>query len=327
MKQEDFNITWHTFTDHLREMLHDMRTLNELTDVTLVSEDKKHFKAHKVVLSACSPVFKSIISENVLTSPLIYLRGIQSDEIETILQFIYLGEATLYQDRMKEFLKVAQSLEIKEINTNIEDTKVENTEDFEQDIDLQGEDSEPKKESKVIKPEASKVSCNECGLKYSKTSHLNRHVRAIHEGLQYTCEQCDFMTKRTEKLQQHVKSVHEGVKYQCDQCSYEANQMGSLKHHIKSTHEGVKFTCDKCSFKAKSVQALQYHIKAFHKDGKYNCDQENCTDKFASKSALNQHAKIIHEGFKYSCDQCDFESSSPIELHKHVTTIHMEAKQ
>merc|ERR1712189_13137 len=152
--------------DHLKEMLHDMMSSNELTDLTLVSEDKKHFKAHKVVLSASSPVFKSIISENVLTSPLIYLRGIQSDEIETILQFIYLGEATLYQDRMKEFLKVAQSLEIKEINnTNIEDTKVEDTEEFEQDVDLQVEASEPKKESKVIKQEASKVSCNECGLK------------------------------------------------------------------------------------------------------------------------------------------------------------------
>ena len=94
MNQKKFNLTWYTYTDHLREMLHDMMSSNEMTDVTLVSEDKKKFKAHKVVLSASSSVFKSIISDTILSSPFIYLRGIQSFEIESILQFIYLGEAT-----------------------------------------------------------------------------------------------------------------------------------------------------------------------------------------------------------------------------------------
>ena len=44
MKSEKFNLKWHTFTDHLREMLWNMMSTNELTDVTLVSEDKKQFK-------------------------------------------------------------------------------------------------------------------------------------------------------------------------------------------------------------------------------------------------------------------------------------------
>merc|ERR1712029_475604 len=116
MSQEKFDLTWQTYTDHLREMLNDMMSSNELTDVTLVSEDKKRFKAHKVVLSASSSVFKSIISDNIVSSPTIYLRGIQSDEIESILQFIYLGEAKFYQERMNEFFNVAKSLDIKEIS-------------------------------------------------------------------------------------------------------------------------------------------------------------------------------------------------------------------
>ena len=40
-------------------MLHEMMKSNELTDVTLVCDDKKQFKAHKIVLSACSTVFKN----------------------------------------------------------------------------------------------------------------------------------------------------------------------------------------------------------------------------------------------------------------------------
>ena len=130
MNQEKFNLTWHTYTDHLRDMLHDMMTSNALTDVTLVSEDKKQFKAHKVVLSASSSVFKSIISENHSTNPVIYLRDILSYEIKSILQFIYLGKATFYQERMNEFLKVAKSLEIKEISSDIGSFENEQIEDI-----------------------------------------------------------------------------------------------------------------------------------------------------------------------------------------------------
>ena len=57
-------------------------------DVTLVSDDQTQFKAHKIVLSACSPVFKKIIDSNPSQHPLIYLRGVQSYEVESILQFM-----------------------------------------------------------------------------------------------------------------------------------------------------------------------------------------------------------------------------------------------
>ena len=85
MNQEKFDLTWHTYTNHLREMLRNMMSTNELADVTIVSEDKKHFKAHKVVLSACSPVFKSIFGDSIMSNSIIYLRGIQSLETESIL--------------------------------------------------------------------------------------------------------------------------------------------------------------------------------------------------------------------------------------------------
>ena len=109
---DKFNLSWDTYSNHLKEMIHDMYEKNEYTDVTLVSEDRKQFKAHRLVLSSCSPLFKSIISESKNPSPFIYLRGIQSCEIESILHFLYLGQATIYNERMNEFLNVAKSLEL-----------------------------------------------------------------------------------------------------------------------------------------------------------------------------------------------------------------------
>ena len=68
----------------------------DFSDVTLVTEDKKHIKANNNVLSLCSPVFKDILKKEKNSNQIIYLRGIQYSEIESIMQFIYLGEATFY---------------------------------------------------------------------------------------------------------------------------------------------------------------------------------------------------------------------------------------
>ena len=76
MHKEKYNINWHTYSDHLKEMLHEMMKSNELADVTLVCDDKKQFKAHKIVLSACSSVFRRITKDLPKNGSVIYLRGI-----------------------------------------------------------------------------------------------------------------------------------------------------------------------------------------------------------------------------------------------------------
>ena len=116
MATEQFNLNWHTYTDHLKELMQCLLESSKSSDVTLVCDDKIKFKAHKFVLIACSPLFQSIIDDlpNKGDS-VIYLRGVHSQDMKSILQFMYLGQATFYQDRMNEFISVARSLEIKEI--------------------------------------------------------------------------------------------------------------------------------------------------------------------------------------------------------------------
>ena len=101
--------------------MREMMTSDDFTDVTLVTDDKKTIKAHRNILSACSPVFKNILQMEInKIHPVIYLRGIQYSEIESILQFIYLGEAKFYEERMNEFLSVSKNLEIQELSKDVE---------------------------------------------------------------------------------------------------------------------------------------------------------------------------------------------------------------
>ena len=107
---------------------------SEFADVTLITDDKQQIRAHRNILSAASPVFKSILQiDSYNTNPIIYLRGIQHSELESIMQFIYLGEAKFYEERMSEFLKVSKNLEIKELSTGIE-MNDQKTETHENDV-------------------------------------------------------------------------------------------------------------------------------------------------------------------------------------------------
>ena len=113
MDQEKYSLTWHTYSHHLKSMMKELMMNEDLADVTLVTEDKKQIKANINILSACSPVFKDILKKEKNSNQIMYLRGIQFPEMESIMQFIYLGEATFYEERVDEFLAVAKSLEIK----------------------------------------------------------------------------------------------------------------------------------------------------------------------------------------------------------------------
>ena len=59
--QDKYTLTWHSYSDHLRESLRDMVTTSEFADVTLVTDDKQEIRAHRNILSAASPVFKNIL--------------------------------------------------------------------------------------------------------------------------------------------------------------------------------------------------------------------------------------------------------------------------
>merc|ERR1712152_50908 len=115
MHQEKYTLTWHSYSDHLKSMMKEVMMNEDFSDVTLVTEDKKQIKANINILSACSPVFKDILKKDKNSIPIMYLRGIQYSELESIMQFIYLGQATFYEEGMDEFLAVAKSLEIKEL--------------------------------------------------------------------------------------------------------------------------------------------------------------------------------------------------------------------
>ena len=253
MVNEKYNLTWHTYSDHLKQMLQSLMNDKDSQDVTLVCDDRVKIKAHRIVLKACSPVFETIFDSDSSNNT-IYLRGIQHQEMQSLIQFMYLGEATFYQDRMNEFLRVAKDLEVKELNKDVDEVDVEASEQINDQSErheglLQEDDVIPtrplpsvavvdqnKPSLPVVTDDPASKQCPDCGKEFSIRHAMLRHHRSAHQGVRYPCSQCDFKAAFSSDLKKHVESAHEGVKYPCNHCQYQATQRINLNRHIKNKH-------------------------------------------------------------------------------------------
>merc|ERR1712126_305945 len=218
---ELLDLYWHTYNDHLKEMMKNLMQSQESSDVTLVCEDKTKFKAHKLVLNACSPVFQLMINELPQKDPVIYLRGILAPEMKSILQFMYLGQATFFQERMNDFFNVAKSLEIKEISKNDKSDGADPTQEYSCDENIAPNTQNSHAEDSIVNPRGE---MNEAGDK--DTINANSHEEALKvvqewcvdtEGA-WLCKNCEKVCPDKQKLKKHFESHVRGLSYKCDIC-------------------------------------------------------------------------------------------------------------
>ena len=66
-----------------------------------------------MVLATSSPVFQNILKRNKHAHPLLYMRGMKSEDLLAILDFLYCGETNVYQEDLDSFLAIAEELQLK----------------------------------------------------------------------------------------------------------------------------------------------------------------------------------------------------------------------
>ena len=80
--------------------------------MTLACEDGQQMEAHKVILATSSPFFEKILQKSKHPHPLIYLKGFQSKDFASILDFLYSGEAYVHQEDLDSFLAIADEIQL-----------------------------------------------------------------------------------------------------------------------------------------------------------------------------------------------------------------------
>ena len=222
---EKLCLQWNDFQENVKSAFGNLREDNDFADVTLACEDGQQVEAHKVILASSSPFFQKLLGRNKHPHPLIYMRGMKSEDLLAIVDFLYRGEANVFQENLDSFLAIAEELPLANVkipktavqrqppNRNIHDLGENrtlaipgnNSGDFEE-LEKQLKSMMEKSQNKVADGSQIAYRCKVCG-KEGFSTQIKDHIEANHiEGIVIPCNLCDKTFRSRNNFRQHKRN-------------------------------------------------------------------------------------------------------------------------
>ena len=239
------------FQENLNSAFGSLREDKDFTDVTLACEDGSQVEAHKVILAASSPFFRDILNKNKHSHPLIFMRGLKSQVLLAIMDFLYIGEANVQKENLDSFLALAEELRLKGL------TGTQNSEKMQ-------EPTRGVEENFRNIPAMKREKESETKSRPEYHTPTNSHtVVAIENGsnIEDLDEQIKSMMTKTDvrtATGQHYIAT-------CNICGKQA-ATHNIQSHIEANHiTGVSHACHLCGKTSRSREALRMHKHKYHK--------------------------------------------------------------
>jgi len=254
---EKLCLQWNDFKTNVNSAFGRLRDDKEFTDVTLACEDGQQMEAHKVILAASSPFFEKVLQRNKHPHPLIYLRGFQSEDLLAILDFLYFGEANVFQENLDSFLAIAEELKLKGLTGQTSSDLVEDQEKC----------ANPKpinKPKEILKTSENSDVQNiaEASQVFAVSNQFSGDLQALDEKVNLMMEKNQYMIpagKRADGTPRRERA------FTCKVCGKEGLVFG-IRYHIEANHlEGISIPCDYCDKAFGSRHSLKMHKIRFHK--------------------------------------------------------------
>ena len=265
MENEKLCIKWNDFQPSLQSAFGKYRSGTDFSDVTLACEGQI-IKAHKVILSACSPFFRNLLKSDLHPQPLVVMRGTRFSDLVSMLDFIYLGEANIFQEQVESFLALAEELELHGLATEVAGTEASRSyycsedkgglsglkSNFGQSKNLsykRREKENNKNKSLIsraddkIKIEGDLLSTMNLRLRtdpQKQTIVIDPSTLAVIDSLYqmsentYACKHCKYTNRNRAQLRDHVQKHIEGLEIPCQVCNKVYRSAGALRHHIRN---------------------------------------------------------------------------------------------
>ena len=214
-----------------------------------------YMEAHKLILASSSPFFQKILRYSKHPHPLIYLRGFQSKDLVSILDFLYFGEANVCEEDLDSFLTIAEDIQLKGLTgQTIKDL-------------VEGQENPIHKRD----DEANKSTTNQMNLKIASSNSTAVAIPSeISADLQALDDKVKPMMEKGQKMipcggKQANGKPKQTKSYICKVCGKEG-YFTLIRDHIEHNHiEGISIPCGLCDKTFSSRMALSYHKYRSHK--------------------------------------------------------------
>ena len=307
-KSGQYTIIWTGFNT-LLSSLHDMQSDQYLQDVTLVTDDRMHTKAQKLILASGSTILKRLLLDQDENHPFIHFHGRVQHEVESLLKLMYCGEINIKDEKSAtKLLQFAASLGIDDkrnfsVRNCVEDNKLEKKENADAEKEDNLVNTIVKDENETNTFETDKSAPNDA---LSEQSVNDEEYEEGFEGVWGNTHKIDSKELKPTVSNNGKKcivnfDVSTGkTKYSCVNCGKTSNDRSNLWDHIYSVHERRKHPCTKCSYQASNRSNLWQHVKSIHENVKYPCTTTTCSYQASNRSNLRHHVKSKHENAKFT---------------------------
>jgi len=257
---EKLCLKWNEFQDNTNAAFGALRNDKDFSDITLACEDGQQVEAHKVILAASSPFFHTMLRRNKHQHPLIYMRGVKSEDLVAIIDFLYYGEANVFQENIDAFLTLAEELELKGLTGNGKDS----------DKKVHSGTTGKNPTNQKIKKDPDSVTTENI---FKSSSNQNEvlegteavaNLSAVSGDLQELDDQIHaLMAKSENMIPQGSHMIKATI---CTVCGKEG-QFSNIKNHIEANHmEGVSIPCNFCEKTFRSRKGMAAHKRSNHKN-------------------------------------------------------------
>jgi len=264
---EKFCLNWKDFESNIREHFRKLRGDKVLLDVTLATEDGLETKAHKIILSSGSNFFSDIFLKNNYPHMFIFLKGVSRSDLEKVTDFLYNGEVAISQDEISQFFETAKLLQIKGLQSKIEEpvqqvTKTEDTDNEHEMVEAilnDAESPERKDDSQNLVGASFNDPQDEQTPVINDKKELDCLIEEILEQTQYgkwKCKVCGKISAQKHQAKNHAEIHIQGLSYPCLVCSKTCSTKQNLSAHVSNIHSGV-FSCDICD--KTDMNRKEYH--------------------------------------------------------------------
>ena len=235
---EKFCLKWVDYQSNISKLFQSLRDKEDFCDVTLVGDDFKQVKAHKVILSSCSEYFYNVLKANKKQPhPILCLEGLNFQDLQNVLDYIYNEELKIYQHDLDRFLAVAKRFR------------------------LEGLIGQENKETKETKVESSfEDSLNVRDISNVDLVKSNFHEQKEKTRIIFSAGDFETIEKLNEKVEKSYSRDNRGF-FICHYCAKISNYRSHMKEHVEIHFEGLVLKCSFCDKTYKSRNYLRKHVK------------------------------------------------------------------
>ena len=251
---ETLCLQWNDYKENTISAFGNLREDKDFNDVTLACEDGQQVEAHKVILAASSPFFQKLLrTNNHSPHPLIYMRGVKLDDLLAIVDFLYRGEANVFQENLDSFLAIAEELQLRGLMGKADDRA--------EDLNVGGK----RPQSKVLPKSNSLKEYLKAEAQHSKIDREKSNTPVALPS--YYSGDLDQLEEMVKSMMEKSENNYRDRKYKAHRCKVcgKEGESNAIKDHIEANHiEGIAIPCSLCEKTFRSRNALKLHKRSNH---------------------------------------------------------------